>query len=84
VVLTEVLLVPVALPGIAPTELPYKVLNPYSKVTVVVKLFAFTVPLNVADVFVIPLAAFVVVVAVVQFVEKGSSFPYEVPAPLVA
>ncbi len=57
---TLVLVVPVMVLGVAFMVCPYAVVVPYSKITVVVLLLAFTVPFSVAAVCVIMVAASVV------------------------
>lgn len=62
VLLTALLIVPVTGLSSAVTVVPYEVVKPYSKVTVVDRLLGLTVPLSVAPSEPTPLAASVVAV----------------------
>ena len=85
--LTFVGLDPVTGLGVAFTVDPYKIVGPYSNVTVVLFPFALTAPFMVAVVFVIDVAAAAADdggVEVTEFVVKLNSFPYAIPTLLVA
>lgn len=78
--LTEVSNVPVIGLGAAVTVVPYAVVKPNSKVTVVLELLALMVPLRVAFSDPITLAAFVVAVGTIAEVVKFWSEPFVVPS----
>ena len=78
---TEVLDVPVTGLSFAVTEIPYETVNPYSNVTVVDWLFAFTVPFRVPPVVVILVIEFVVAVGAAAVVVNVESAPFVVPVP---
>ena len=71
--------VPVTVAGVADTVVPYPVVVPYSKVTVVPSLFAFIVPFRVAPVVLIPPAALVVTAGAAPPVVKVISAPFVAP-----
>ena len=66
--LTAVSVLPVTGLWAATAILPYPVSNPYSKVTVVAELPAFTVPFRVAEIVPMAVAALVVAVGAVPTV----------------
>ena len=78
--LTAVSLWPVTGLWSAVTLLPYDVVSPYSKMTVVESPLALTVPLSVALVMETPVAAFVVTVGASARVVKVISAPLVVPS----
>ena len=67
--LTVIALLPLTEEGVAETLVPYEVVNPYSKVTVVVEPFAFTEPFKVADAVVTFVAGLVTTIGAVAGVE---------------